>query len=142
MAAHARDVRGRAERKALVVDGDIASRARIAAELRELGFSATRAPTGDLGLAILRANADIALVVCSTSIDDMTVQQVLDSVRRDSHMQTAVIVVGRDVSPAAARAFLAAGNCRVISAPIRSEQLREHVTALTSATSVSGLRRR
>lgn len=131
------------EGKVLVVDEDVAGRARVAAELRALGYSSVRAATVDLGSAIAEVNPDVALAILSLDASRVDPGQVLSRFRSVKAVAAIpVIVVGRALPTAMVRRLLAFEACRVVSAPLTLEHLRNHIEALKVSSGVSGVRKR
>jgi CheY-like chemotaxis protein len=136
-----RVVAGRSK-KVLVVDCDGMAREGVMAEIRNLGHQGVRVSKPELGLAFLRINPDVGLViVASRSFDAEGAAFVQRLRQREQAAPIPVIVVSPHVSVALVRHVLG-HRCRIVSSPPQSGRLRDEIVFATDDGRASGIRRR
>jgi CheY-like chemotaxis protein len=136
-----RVVAGRS-RRVLVVDCDGMAREGVMAEIRSLGHQGVRVSTPELGLAFLRINRDVALVIVASRTFDAQGAAFIERLRQfGPSAPTPVIVVSPHVSIALVRHVLG-HRCRIVSSPPQSGRLRDEIVFATDDGRASGIRRR
>ncbi len=117
----------------LIVD-DYATMRRIVKNLlRDLSITAntTEADSGATAIAQSRART-FDLIICDSTLNDMTGLEVLQSVRAEPAQKNLpfVMIMPTKPSPADAAAMQTAGKCTVLIKPFTREQLKAKIDAV------------